>query len=213
MKTLALLFLAALSLQDALVEQETAPEKVKRTGSLGTRGYAPREKEKAFFEKLDPDERTNGSMLKGDYAIKGKKGKAVSWFGIVREVKTEKDRHEILLDHKYFDGLTDTHIMALSFHGSGDFKATLQAKELKLETLVLARVYGTVEDEKEGVPSLKATYLRVFPWKTFTFLACYGEDRTNEKWKKLCTIDEEKIYNPWPDDDYYVKRLGPREKK
>ena len=210
---LTLLLLSALPRQDAVVEQEAAPEAVKRTGSLGTSGYTPREKEKPFFDKLAKEERTTGSMFKGDYTIKGKKGKAVSWFGIVREVKTEKNKHEILLDHKYFDGLTDTHIMALSFHGSGDFRATLQAKELKLETLVLARVYGTVADEKDGVPSLKVTYLRVFPWKTFTFLACYGEDRTNEAWKKLCTIGEDKIYNPWPDDDYYVKRLGSREKK
>lgn len=185
--------------QDAVVEREAVPEH-KDKGKLGTGAYKPREKEKAFYDKLEKSERVTGSMLE-DYDIRGKKGKFVSWFGIVREVK----EGELLLEHKYFDGLTDTHIMALSMYGSGDFKATVKGK-FDIETLVLVRVYGTVVDE--GV--VQADYIRVFPWKAFTFLMCYGTDRRNEKWKKLCTVTDDDIYDPWPDDDYYVKRLGAR---
>lgn len=121
---------AWLALQETVIEREAAPEKVTPKGGLGTADYSPREKEKPFFERLEP--------------------------------------------------------------------------------LVLVRAYGTVEEEKEGVPRLKVSYMRVFPWKTFTFLKCYGVDRRNETWKKLCEVAEDKIYNPYPDDEYYIKRLGPR---
>lgn len=205
---------ACLAPQEALIERENAPEKVTIKGGLGTKRYAPREKEQPFFKKLDASERKTGDILGlTDYTIKGKKEKYVSWFGIVRAIKSDKTSHELLLEHKYFDGLTDLHIMALSFFGSGDFKARINAAELDLDRLVLVRVYGTVIGEADDVPTLKVEYMRVFPWKTFTFLDCYGEDRRNERWKKLCKTRNDDIYDPRPDGDYYIRRLGARRSK
>lgn len=212
MMTLALL----LALQsDTIVESEKAPDKVERGKGLRTGSYVPREKEKPFFEKLANEEKTNGSMF-GDYAIKGKKaGTAVSWFGIVRRVTKPdkaKDEFELLVDHKYFDGLTDTHIMTTSCYGGGDFKVRVRGKTPPVaRTLALVRVYGRVVEEKDGATVLDADYVRVFPWRTFCFLMAYGEDRTNPDWTKLRKVKVDDIYDPYPDDAYFEDRLGKAE--
>jgi hypothetical protein len=196
-----------------IIEQETPPMEYKKGGGLGTMVYRPREKEKPFLEKLDKREATNGSIL-SDYSILGKTGKSVGWFAIVRGVSVVRDKpdeSELLLEHKYFDGLTDTHIMALSFNGSGPFKARVKAKGFEIEKLVLVRIYGKVVGETDNVPMLDAEYVRVWPWKTFTFLLAYGTDRTNPKWRKECKVKLDDIYNPYPEKEYYEARLGKRE--
>ena len=104
-------------------------------GTLGTARYKPTEKEAAFFSKLGPGERTTGNMF-GDYSITGKKGVYVGWFGIVRKIAEDSklQQTKLLVEHKYFDGLTDLHILALSFNGGGDFTCTLAGTGLGIKT-------------------------------------------------------------------------------
>ncbi len=75
----------------------------------------------------------------------------------------------------------------------------------------LVRVYGMVENGKEIPVTVDADFVRVFPWKTFTFLDCYGKDNSNPTWRKLCKVPLENIYDPYPNDAYYEQRLGKRE--
>jgi hypothetical protein len=90
-----------------------------KPGTLGTMGYPPTPIEKPFFDKLSPKERVTGSMLGKKYSIKRKTGKYISWCGIVRRIDEDSaaGRTKLLVEMKYFDGMTDTHIMALSFNG------------------------------------------------------------------------------------------------
>jgi len=211
-----------------LIDVERAPERVRPQG-LGTGGYRPADRERPFLEKTPPEERTNGSILdnKKPYDLPARAGKRVAWFGIVRGIQRRPDgRHELLLEHKYFDGLTDLHILALSFNGAGDFKAVVAAdNELPLKPLMLVRVYGVVakpaKDEspaaKAGEPkdaagpalmTVNAEYVRGFHWKTFTFLDTYGKDQSNPRWRELCKVELDQIYNPYPNEEYYQLRLG-----
>jgi len=198
------------SVQPTLVEN-SQPLPRPPAGTLGTKGYETTEKEKPFFAKLAADERTTGSMF-ADYSITGKKGKYVGWFGIVREIEEDKrsQQTKLLVEMKYFDGLTDTHIMALSFNGAGDFTAELSGIGLGLKPLSLVKVYGSVTGEPAGVPSVKAEYVRQWDWGLFTFLMVYGEQKGNTAWKKLNKASEDRIYNPYPSAKYYEDRLGSR---
>jgi len=151
----------------------------------------------------------------------------VAWFGIVRAVRAPAPgRTELLLEHKYFDGFTDAHLLALSFNGAGDFKAALntpvvnpkggkkakggneQATNSPIQPLMLVRVYGVVREARDAIPTVDVEYARAFPWKTFTFIDCYGKDATNPQWRKLCKAPLDHIYDSQPDDDYYRQRLG-----
>ena len=181
-------------------------------GTLGTAPYRPTDMEKPFFAKLSAKEQTTGSMFE-DYSINGKKGTYVGWFGIVRKVNEDATKQEtkLLVEMKYFDGLTDAHIMALSFNGGGDFLATLKGTGLGIKHLSLVKVYGMVERENNSIPEVKADYVRQWDWGQFTFLAVYGSQKGNKEWKKLNKVDEEHIYNPFPTTKYYEDRLGPRQ--
>lgn len=181
-------------------------------GTLGTTDYAPTAMEKPFFVKLSANEQTTGSMF-ADYSITGKKGVYVGWLGIVRKIEENATTQEtkLLVEMKYFDGLTDTHIMALSFNGGGDFTATLHGVGLGIKNLSLVKVYGIVERENNSVPEIKADYVRQWDWGQFTFLMVYGEQKGNQEWKKLNKVDEKHIYNPFPEQKYYEDRLGPRQ--
>jgi hypothetical protein len=195
-----------------IVEVEKAPDVVVVRGSLGTRAYAATDREEPILAALPAEERAIGSVLDDQtlYDLAAHKGRQVSWFGIVRGARVlEVGKFELDMEHKYFDGLTDTHILALSFNGAGDFVVRMQA-DAPPRLLELARVYGTVAEVQGGKAIVNATYMRVFPWKTFTFLAAYGRDNGNPLWRKLCKVPLERIYNPRPDDSYYIDRLGPR---
>lgn len=194
-----------------VVEVERAPDRVRAPNGLGTAGYAPTDRERPFFERTPEDELTIGAINDNQtgYDLKARRGKRVSWFGIVRSVTRRPDgTHELLLEHKYFDGLTDLHILALSFNGAGDFTARVLADELPVRPLMLVRAYGTVDAVDGERPVLRAEYVRAFPWKTFTFIECYGKDQGNPAWRKLCKVDLDRIYNPYPDERYYRDRLG-----
>jgi len=140
-------------------------------GTLGTMDYKPSEKEKSFFAKLTADEKTNGSMF-SDYSITGKKGTYVGWFGIVRSIEENQATKEtkLLVEHKYFDGLTDTHILALSFNGGGDFTAVLSGIGLGIKKLSLVKIYGVVQGATNSIPDVKPEYVRHWDWGRFSCL-------------------------------------------
>jgi hypothetical protein len=179
-------------------------------GTLATMAYKPTERETAFFQKLAADERVTGSLF-SDYSITGKVGKYIGWFGIVRRIEENSDTRETRLrvEHKYFDGLTDTHILALSFSGGGDFTVALSGVGLGIKKLSLVRVYGTVLKEDHNVPDIQAHFVRQWDWGRFTFMDFYGKQKGNKEWQKLNKAGD-RIYNPFPDEKYYVDRLGPR---
>ncbi|HYM78786.1 MAG TPA: hypothetical protein VE377_22635 [Candidatus Dormibacteraeota bacterium] len=186
-----------------------AVKELKPTGSLGTCGYTPSSNEKPYYEKLDQKERATGSFMEA-YDIHKKKDVFVSWYGIVRGVTRipNSDSWELLLEHKYFDGMTDCHIMLVSMGGSGDFSARVQAKDVPMPALALVRVYGKVTQENT-TPLIEAEFVRVWPWMTFTFTDMGAEDKTNARWKKECKLCEDgRVYRPYPDRRYYRKTLG-----
>lgn len=179
---------------------------------LGTKGYTARKKESPFFERLPGDEKITGDILGlRDYSITGKLGKYVGWFGIVRGIKELRDKEttELLVEMKYFDGLTDMHIMAVSFDGAGDFKAVLWGTSHGIKPLSLVKVYGRVNKEVDSVPYVSACYVRAWDWGAFTFMA-YGKQKGNTAWRKLNKVPLRDIYNAWPNKAYYEKRLGKR---
>lgn len=190
---------------------EVQPVKeLKPTGTLATCGYAPSDAEKPYYEKLNAKERATGSFMES-YDIHKKNGEYVSWYGIVRGISrvSNSDSWELLLENKYFDGMTDCHIMMVSTSGSGDFAARVQAKDVPVPALGLVRIYGRVTSQEKGNPSIEAEFVRVWPWMTFTFTDLGANDRTNPRWKKECKIcGRGRVYRPYPDRQYYRDTLG-----
>lgn len=195
------------------VQVEHVTEKPARGDGLATKSYGPSKAERPYFQKLGTDEVATGGLL-SDYDIHAKHGKYVGWFGIVRKIDEDKAPQETLItvEHKYFDGLTDSHIQALSFNGDGDFQAVVPGIGHKIEMLSLVKVYGTAHMVKSPAdpPRVDAAFVRDWHWGTFTFLGAMGEQHGSEEWRKLNTVDLDDIYDPYPDEDYYERRLGKR---
>jgi hypothetical protein len=187
-------------------------KQLKRGNSIGSCNYAPIEKEKSFFDKLDADERVTGSAFTKPYRIQGKTGHFVSWFGIVRGIsrpQPDGNQLSLLLENKYFDGLTDCHIMLVAATGSGDFQATLEGNADSIPALALVRVYGKVVEEKNNVPEIAVEYIRVWPWLAFTLSDLGAEDHSNPRWAQYCKVCKGgRVYNPYPTPEYYLKLLG-----
>lgn len=206
---------------DATVIEVDVPRKFEQVG-LGTGAYRPTKRESTFLAKTPEKERVNGSMVDDTpYELSARNGQRVAWFGIVRRVsKTGPEEYELVVEHKYFDGLTDLHILALSFNGAGDFVIRLNAAgDLPVRPLMLIRAYGVIQvpDGKRQagaatVPTMHPDYVRAYPWRTFTFLSDYGKDRSNPTWRKACKVPLDKLYDPYPEEAYYEARLGARPK-
>jgi hypothetical protein len=201
---------AALSATQTPMDVQPVVE-LKPTGTLGTCIYKPVAQESAFFNRLSDDEKTNGSMFHG-YSIRGKIGTHVAWFGIVRGITPPKEKDgevTLLVEHKYFDGMTDCHIMLVQWTGDGDFTAKLSVDPQAIPALALVRVYGTVTGETAGVPEVHADYIRVWPWMTFTFMDLTGNDHGNPRWRKYADLGSSgKVYDPYPNESYYMHVLG-----
>src|SRR5690606_20423728 len=113
------------------------------------------------------------------YELAKQVGEYVGWCGIVRgnEFDTASATTRLLVEHKYFDGLTDLHQQIVSIYGAGDFHVVLPGKVTADEVppLCLVRVYGTMFNDEAGRPTLNADYVRVWPWGVFAFMD-YGTD-------------------------------------
>jgi hypothetical protein len=177
-------------------------------GVLATTGVPLDAEEKTCFDKLEPAERTTGSLLAA-YSLAGKTGKYVSWFGIVRKAESDSKTNETVLtvEQKFSDGLTDTHILTVSIHGAGDFQTRAKGSQLPIMPLRLVRVYGTVTAYKGEVPVVSADFIKEWDWGNFNFMD-YGTDKGNPEWAKLIKVPEKKIYTAFPGPDYYRERLG-----
>lgn len=189
-------------------------KQLQRTNTLGSCSYIPTNNEKPFLDRVPRDEQVTGSAFdKKPFRIQGKKGKYVSWFGVVRGISPavpDAKQYSLLLEQKYFDGLTDCHIMLVAETGSGDFQATLEGSADSIPALSLVRVYGKVVSEENGLPQVKVEFMRVWPWLTFTFSDLGAEDHSNPRWAKYCTVcnGAGRIYNPFPTEAYYPAVLG-----
>jgi len=205
---------ASESLKSTPVEHQSQWWPEGQGGSLGTVRYTPSENEQPFFTRLAADEVATGSHF-DDYDISTKDKKYVGWFGIVREIDedTGANRTTLTVEHKYFDGLTDVHLQAVSFNGSGDFRAILAGSRHRIPPLSLVKVYGTVTRGKEGtLPRIDVVFVRNWHWGTFTFLDDYGTQRGSAKWRTANQIPLDEIYEAWPHPchHYYENRLGKR---
>jgi hypothetical protein len=192
---------------------ETMPVKpLKPTNTLATCSYKPTAKEEHYFGRLAEGEKTNDSLFGGNYTIHGKTEKYVSWFGIVRGITPPLQPGgdvELLLQHHYFDGATDCHIMLVAKTGDGDFHAWLKTDPAKIPALSLVRVYGKVTLEQNNVPLVSVDYMRVWPWMTFTFTDLAGPDHSNPRWLKYSQVKAtDDIYKPFPDENYFKTILG-----
>jgi HEAT repeat protein len=179
--------------------------------SLSTKKYQPSEQEKRFFAKLAPNEIATGGLA-GDYNIRTRDKKFVGWFGIVRQISVDEGANttRLVIEHKYFDGLTDLHLQAVSFNGSGDFEATLKGTQHFVSELKLIKVYGVVSPgDANKLPAIEAQFAKCWSWGSFTFITAAGKQRGSAKWRQLNTVPLDDIYRSRPDELYYVKRLGP----
>jgi hypothetical protein len=172
-----------------VIEVEKVPDTtpVPRPGSTH---YQPTDAERTYLEQTAEEERTNGNPRESqaDYDLNARRGKRVAWFGVVREVgKAQRgeggrpDTYELLLEHRFFDGVTGPDVLALSFNGAGHFNARVwtRGSVFPIKPLMLVRVYGNVArgDVLPGAdaftqpaqpPTVEVEYARVFPWKAPT---------------------------------------------
>jgi hypothetical protein len=177
---------------------------------LGTQTYAPTDAEKAATKGWKATELNTG----GDAVEKltGNIDQRIAWFGIIREIKEDKesDTTRLVVEMKYFDGLTDLHLQIVSINGAGDFAVIIPGTGHKLKPLSLVRIYGKVAAEPDGVPEVAADFVRSWDWKLFAFMP-YGTDHSNPKWVELRKIeDEQDVYDSNPANAYYEKLLGTR---
>jgi hypothetical protein len=206
----------ALSVASAICASAQTPieiqpvKELKPTGTLGTCSYKPTAMEAPYSARLSDAEKTNGGMLT-KYSIHGKTGTAVAWFGIVRGITQSAEsggETTLLIEHQYFDGMTDCHIMLVQWTGGGDFTAKLKVDPATIPALSLVRIYGTVTGEKLSVPEVRVDYIRVWPWRSFNFMDLTGNDHTNPRWRKVSKVSGMNVYSPYPNDNYYFNLLG-----
>ena len=90
--------------------------------SLGSKFYEPTDAEKAATKEWKEDELASGSPE--IESLKGALGRRIAWFGILREVTEDKQKDEtaLLIEMKFFDGLSDIHQQVVSISGAGDFR-------------------------------------------------------------------------------------------
>jgi hypothetical protein len=183
---------------------------IRRTSEvLGTTAYPPTDAEKHAIKAYTETELASGSPESG--TLKGKPGRRIAWFGIVRDVHEDKAKNETRLrvEMKYFDGMTDLHLQIVSLYGAGDFETVIPGTGHGIKNLSLMRVYGKVVGETGGLPLVSAQFVRDWDWGLFAFMD-YGSDKSNPNWVKLRKVDKFHIYSSRPDQQYYEDRIGSR---
>ncbi|MGO9325239.1 MAG: hypothetical protein ACLP07_11830 [Terracidiphilus sp.] len=214
MRWLAMAAIAALSVSAAAQTPiDVQPvKKLKPSDTLATCQYRPIANEAPFFARLTDTEKTNDTAFGGNYTMHGKTGAFVAWFGIVRGITPPVEKGgdvKLVVQHHFFDGMTDCHIMLVAKSGDGDFVAKLQVDPSQIPALALVRIYGRVTSEKARVPEVAVDYIRVWPWMTFTFTDLAGEDHSNPRWQKYSKVRPgDQIYVPYPSENYYLNVLG-----
>jgi hypothetical protein len=181
-----------------------------RDTGLGTQAYAPTDAEKTAIKEWKSAELNSGTDKVEN--LLGNVDKRVAWFGIIREVREDKesDTTRLVVEMKYFDGLTDLHLQIVSINGAGDFAVKVPGTGHTLKTLSLVRVYGKVTGEREAMPEVAADFVRSWDWKLFAFMP-YGKDHSNPKWVKLRKVEDElDVYDSNPTNAYHEKLLGKR---
>jgi hypothetical protein len=186
-------------------------EPIRSSDASGICDYQPNGPEKIYLKNVSKGETVNGAA--GDpYTIHGKAGKYIAWFGIVRGITSPAQAGgnvQLLVEHRYFDGSSDCRIMEVSQTGGGDFVAGLRIDPAMIPPLALVRIYGFVLKETDHVPQVRAEYMRVWPWHTFTFTQYGPADQSNPRWGKLANAGGGgPIYNSSPTEDYYRRVLG-----
>jgi hypothetical protein len=203
------LFSDALSAENVLVRVEHSKPLPPPGNSLGTTIYAPSPAEKLAVKDWTEEELSSGSPQTG--SLKGAPGRHVCWFGIIRKITEDKPKKvtRLLVEMKYFDGLTDLHLQVVSISGAGDFQVAIPETGHQLKNLSLVRVCGKVSGEEAGLPVVTAEYVRDWDWGLFTFMP-YGDDKSNPEWVKLRKVDPDNIYSSRPNPKFYEARLGMR---
>jgi len=181
----------------------------KRNAPLSTCAYVPTREEEPFYAKAPKD---IDEVFRDDVrGIHRKQNKYVAWFGIVRGI-TVRDTggYDLLVEHRFFDGLTDCHMQSVALTGDGDIIAAVSTG-VAPPALVLVRVYGTVVAD-DGIPTVSVDYLRMWPWLKFNFLPLGLQDHSNPRWAEYCTLcktnDTQHLYEPHPKRAYYLGMLG-----
>jgi hypothetical protein len=192
---------------DKVVEHS---QRIPRTSEgLGTISYHSTDAEKHATAGYGEEELASGSPETG--TLKGKPGRRIAWFGIVRDVHEDKAKNETRLrvEMKYFDGMTDLHLQIVSLYGAGDFQAVISGTDHKIKSLSLVRVYGKVVGETADIPLVSAQFVRVWDWGLFAFMD-YGTDKSDPQWVKLRKVDKFHIYSSRPNKRYYEATIGSR---
>ena len=148
--------------------------------------------------------------VRSQFRLRGHVGQFVSWFGIVRDVVSTVGKRggRLLIENKYFDGVTDEDPQIVSINGGGNFTAdvTNLAEDLPL---TLVRVYGTVIGEERLGPLVQGEYIRVWRWGEFRFND-YGEDHSNPYWRRSVKLQpDDFVHHKQLSAEYYVRLLGP----
>jgi hypothetical protein len=100
---LSSILFAGVTLAQTPVDIQEAKQ-LKRTNTLGSCSYTPTNNEKPFLDRVPRDEQVTGSAFdKEPFRIQGKKGKYVSWFGVVRGISLAEPgakQYRLLLEQK-----------------------------------------------------------------------------------------------------------------
>jgi len=209
---LAQSLLVAFSSHGAETLVEVSPE-LKPPGFLGTVNYTPTKQEKTHYNRLDEPQRVTLKEKDRVFSLKGHEGQFVSWFGIVREITTDKEGlvTNLLIENKYSHDLSDAHIQTVSINGAGDFRVELATHSKDILPLILVRVYGDVVEAKDDIPLVKAKYIRIWHWFDFNF-SDYGQDQSNPRWLKKRKSGI-RVYSSKVSGNYYIERLGPTDQE
>jgi hypothetical protein len=169
----------------------------------------------AAWRQIEAESREAKKALipSGDYELTQQKGEYVGWFGIVRANKFDQKTGEtrVLVEHKYFDRLTDLRLQIVSIYGAGDFQARIpgEVSSAKIPPLSLVCIYGFVALGADGRAQLKADYVRVWDWGLFSFMD-YGTDKSRPEWVKLRKVSGPLVYSSAVSREFYEERLGKR---
>jgi hypothetical protein len=183
------------------IDLSTGVEMPKPTGTSDADWVKMQAEEKAERAKLIPV---------GAYTLAGQAGQYVGWFGIVRTITSDAvtKRTTLLIQHLYYDGLSDADLQVVSYYGAGDFTVSISGSVPPIPKLALVRSFGHVAKDATGGAVIAPEFMRVWTWGQFTFMD-YGLDKTNPAWVRLRKVKGEDAYSSRPDREFYVQRLGP----